>query len=108
MILLKISYWIAFASAATCLLAAIAMEEFLFAAPAIGGFIGGSLIAGLDRIVELLTPVRNIEIDEPSADEEPSLASLEPEVDREHYGRGDEAMRALEERLAAAKMRQRS
>jgi hypothetical protein len=56
MMLLKISYGFAFLGAAICAIAAITLSNLSLFSPAIVSFIGGSVIAGLDRIVELLTP----------------------------------------------------
>jgi len=56
MLLLKVSYCIAFASAAVCGVLVFGLGDFSLVAPTIGGFIGGSLIAGIDRIVELISP----------------------------------------------------
>ena len=54
MLLLKISYWIAFASAAICIAASAVNSQLALIVPAITAFVGGSVIAGLDRIVGLL------------------------------------------------------
>lgn len=55
MLVLKISYWVTYAAAGILLLAAMVEEDVLFLAFAIGAFIAGSLIAGLDKIVVLLS-----------------------------------------------------
>ena len=68
MLLLKISYWIAFASAASWVILAMASGEVALLSPAITAFIGGSVIAGLDQIVTLLTPAKP----EPAPSAEPT------------------------------------
>lgn len=88
MLLLKISYWIAFASAAICAFMAIGLAEWGLVAPAIGGFIGGSVIAGLDQIVTLLSP-------EPVLVAEPKQAASTSQK--------EVSMADLEARLSAAK-----
>lgn len=90
MLLLKISYWIAFASAAICAVMAFGLAEWGLVGPAIGGFIGGSLIAGLDQIVILLTPAAPLK--EAAADY----------VEPEKWAK-ETSMAELEKRLAAAR-----
>ncbi|MCT4369118.1 hypothetical protein CLG85_001670 [Yangia mangrovi] len=96
MLLLKISYAIAFLAAAVCAVLAVAEGELFAFTYAVQGFIAGSLIAGLDRVVTLLTPVPT---PAPAAQPQPPLASTEartvatPDPDE------------LDKRIAAAKLR---
>ncbi|MBR9841431.1 MAG: hypothetical protein GYB50_26795 [Rhodobacteraceae bacterium] len=98
MLLLKISCIFAFLAAGICVIAAVGEGEPIFFGAAVSAFISGSVIAGLDRIVTLLTPA------EEKADGAPverhsqpmtAPASNTPAPDPD----------ALDKRIAAAKSR---
>ncbi|MCA0961143.1 hypothetical protein [Salipiger bermudensis] len=99
MLLLKISYAIAFLASALSVIFAVDEGEPIFFSAAIAAFIAGSVIAGLDRIITLLTPTKET-VDaapvEPPSQPTPAPVSRAPAPDADD----------LDKRIAAAKSRQ--
>ncbi|MCE0503784.1 hypothetical protein LR948_00300 [Roseivivax sp. GX 12232] len=91
MLLLKMSFWGTLAGSVILVVMAAASAQWSLLALAFGAFVSASVIAGLDRIVELLTPAQ---ADQPEASAVDSQGTVEA---------SPTAIDALEKRLAAAK-----